>query len=78
MKNFEKLVESLVLLMKSFVGLLDTPGGHILSGFILIEIGLRHGETSLVVAGSTIVGMGAKGLNGKSVATVNSDPPKEH
>lgn len=57
--------------LKMLAGLLDSPGGHIIAGFVLLVIGLTAEKlgsgqaTALIVAGSTMVTMGAKGLNGK-------------
>ncbi len=54
-----------------FCAALDTPGGHILSGFALVVLGgafflLKIGKSEeLIVAGSVMVTFAAKGLNGK-------------
>lgn len=62
-------MKKLTEFLKVLVGLLDSPGGHILAGFIMILIGLAANNIAsaagLVASGATMVTMGAKGLNGK-------------
>jgi hypothetical protein len=59
--------------LKTIFGLLDSPGGHIVLGLLLIASGMIgfklniQKSEDLLLAGLTIAGFAAKGQNGKGI-----------
>lgn len=63
-----------------FCAALDTPGGHMLAGFGLIVSGFIGTSLKvpkaedMVIAGITVITMGARGQNGRGAGTQQQEP----
>lgn len=65
-----------------FCAALDTPGGHMLAGFGLIAFGFVGTSMKvpkaedMVIAGITVITMGARGQNGRGAGTATAPEQK--
>lgn len=70
-------------LFHGFCAGLDTPGGHMIMGVVMIIVGgvfskfqIPHGS-ELIVSGIMLVGVAAKGQNGKGAGIQPAPPATE-